>query len=254
MTRDQTKLFYLLANKPESLTLERAGSFMPKRQETQAYRDRVAAKEAAGEETTILDMFGCMENVYPDSRPTMSEAHWLIELSRQVERETLADLVLNWAEHSDGDDLIAAATRVANGSVAPGVVVQIEPTADISVDVGKYVVVLTLKRGNVVVASVNLSPSKITDDELVFLLFRMWVRRPFRGQGLGTQMLTEAIKWFNENAALYASQFGTWQGLQLVTVAKVFDDCPMDDDGLNAWYVRHGFVKDADLLTYESAK
>lgn len=119
--RDQKHLFWLLGNKPESLTLERAKSFMPMRQETQAYRDRVAAKKAAGQETTIFDMLGCMENVFPDARPTMSEAHWIIELSKLVERETLADLVLNWAEHSDGDDLVEAATRVANGSVEPGI-------------------------------------------------------------------------------------------------------------------------------------
>jgi len=115
MTLDQ-----LIAARPNSLTAERARSFLPSYDidpEWQAAHDIRETHAEPGTAGRFLEFLGMLRCTWPDEKPTVDEARWILALYEEGSQRWVAAIVL----HGDGNqifgsDLITAATNVMKES------------------------------------------------------------------------------------------------------------------------------------------
>ena len=74
----------------------------------------------------------------------------------------------------------------------------------------------------------------VWDNGSSYLLTRVNVPAPYRGQGVGTQLMAKMLAW---------ADAGGWP---LHLQVSPYGDSPMQYDALVAWYKRLGFMQDGD--------
>lgn len=89
---DEDAAIAAIALRPKSLTVDRANSFLPTTEVDEEWQKR----EDAGENVDgILGMCGCIESVWPDERPTVEEARWILSLEDYGTWRWIGSVVLN---------------------------------------------------------------------------------------------------------------------------------------------------------------
>lgn len=102
----------LLANRPTSLTIERANSFLPKTVTNEEWQ----LKHDAGElPCNLLSLREMLDTKWPEEKPTVEEAKWILQLRDRESWRGLGDIVLDNDSQIGGMHLEEISRKVISG-------------------------------------------------------------------------------------------------------------------------------------------